>query len=298
MHTDHAAYHQFTSKSRLEKSINSLLGLLDGIIADQHISPAEFAHLRAWLDQHAELRAVHPFNELLPALQHALADGVMTAEEHQDLTWLCDKLRAADYYDAATADMQRLQGMLAAIAADQQITGAELSALRAWIAAHDDLATIWPYDEVVSLVTAVLADGQVDAQEHAQLLDFFASFGDLPDAADPASPARPRVIHGLCAVCPTITFPGRSFCLTGASCRYTRKQFTATIQAAGGRVTSDVSPRLNYLVVGADGNPCWAYSCYGRKVEAAMDYRMLGAPIVIVHENDLHDALADAPVAL
>jgi len=54
-----------------------------------------------------------------------------------------------------------------------------------------------------------------------------------------------------------------------------------------------VTRRVNYLVVGADGNPCWAYACYGRKVEKTVALRKKGSAILIVHENDVHDAIAD-----
>lgn len=51
--------------------------------------------------------------------------------------------------------------------------------------------------------------------------------------------------------------------------------------------------KLNYLVIGAEGNPCWAFACYGRKVEKAVELRKKGVRVVIVHENDFHDAVLD-----
>jgi hypothetical protein len=65
------------------------------------------------------------------------------------------------------------------------------------------------------------------------------------------------------------------------------------VNRLGGDVLNGVNAKLNYLVIGADGNPCWAYACYGRKVEKAVELRKKGKRIVIVHENDFHDALAD-----
>jgi hypothetical protein len=61
----------------------------------------------------------------------------------------------------------------------------------------------------------------------------------------------------------------------------------------GGVVKKGVTRDLDYLILGAEGNPCWAYSCYGRKVEQAMNYRRAGSLLLIVHENDLHDAIVD-----
>ena len=50
---------------------------------------------------------------------------------------------------------------------------------------------------------------------------------------------------------------------------------------------------MDYLIVGADGNPCWAFACYGRKIEKAMELRKAGARIALVHESDFHDAVQD-----
>ena len=55
-----------------------------------------------------------------------------------------------------------------------------------------------------------------------------------------------------------------------------------------------VSRKLDYLIIGADGNPYWAYACYGRKVEMPVALQKAGARIPLIHENDIHDAVADA----
>jgi hypothetical protein len=56
---------------------------------------------------------------------------------------------------------------------------------------------------------------------------------------------------------------------------------------------NNVVKDTNYLVVGNKGNPCWVYSCYGRKVEKAVELRKAGHKIMIIHEDDFWDAVAD-----
>ena len=97
----------------------------------------------------------------------------------------------------------------------------------------------------------------------------------------------------MCAVCPEIEFSGSKFCFTGASAKYSRAELTGLVKGLGGEVVESVSASLNYLIIGADGNPCWAYACYGRKVEKVVDLRKQGARILLVHEHDFHDAVAD-----
>ena len=60
-----------------------------------------------------------------------------------------------------------------------------------------------------------------------------------------------------------------------------------------GLVEKNVTDRSDYLVIGSGGNPCWAYSCHGRKVEKAVKMRKQGHPIIIVHESDFWDAIED-----
>ena len=55
---------------------------------------------------------------------------------------------------------------------------------------------------------------------------------------------------------------------------------------------NNITNNTSYLIVGNDGNPCWAYSCYGRKVEDAIERRKKGQHLTIVNEVDFWDALA------
>ena len=65
------------------------------------------------------------------------------------------------------------------------------------------------------------------------------------------------------------------------------------IEELGGKVKTAVSKKTDYLIVGNAGNPCWAFSCYGRKIEAAMLLRREGAKVQIVNETDFWDAIED-----
>lgn len=295
MHPDHLQYAKFTTRAQLEKSVNSLLGIIEGISIDGAINASEYGFLRLWLNEHAELQDRHPFNELVPVVQAAMADGVLTQDEQEDIIWLCERLRSTEYYDKTTADLQRLHAMLGGIVADGLISEEELRGLSSWLEDHEHLKTCWPYDEIGSLITAVLADRKIDEQEHKMLKDFFSEFIAVLDGRTIVSPSisEGTTLVGLCAVCPEIEFNGSKFCFTGASTRYTRLQLVETVSRLGGEVVPSMSAKVRYLVIGAEGNPCWAYACYGRKVEKAVELRKSGVRLLIVHENDFHDAVAD-----
>jgi NAD-dependent DNA ligase len=295
MHPDLSKYVGYTSRARLEKSVNSLLGIVEGIAIDQSINASEVSFLNLWLEENANLSHRHPYTELIPVVQAAIADGVLTTDEHADIVWLCEKLRSTEFFDKTTADLQRLHAILGGIVSDGIVTEAELLGLSSWVREHEHLRTCWPYDEVDSLITSILADQKIDKEEQTFLKGFFSEFTALMDDRTITSPSVTEggSIVGLCAVCPEIEFSDQKFCFTGASTRYPRATLTATVESLGGQVTSTLNKQVRYLIIGAEGNPCWAYACYGRKVEKAIELRRQGVRLLIVHENDFHDAVAD-----
>ncbi len=295
MHDDHEGYFKFTGRSRLDKVVNSLIGLVEGISIDGVVGAEEIGFLRLWLEENDDVRKQHPFTELMPVVRQAISDGILSDEERQDILWLCERLRSTEYFDTITADLQRLHAIMAGITADEVITEDELRGLSRWLAEHEDLKCCWPYDEVGSLITSVLADGKIDPDEHKLLAKYFLEFVAI---CDKSTIVRPKVLEGtslvgLCAVCPEISFDGTKFCFTGASAKYSRDAFGDLVRSLGGNVVNSVSSKTDYLVIGADGNPCWAYACYGRKVEKAVQLRKQGARLLLIHEFDFHDAVAD-----
>jgi hypothetical protein len=295
MNAEHAPYFHLTKKSRLDKSINSLIGIIEGITIDGTINSSELDFLILWLGENKDVQDRHPFNELMPVVAEALVDGVLTDDERQDILWLCERLRSNEYFHKTTADLQRLHAIFAGIAADVVISEAELRGLSDWLEDHKHLKTCWPYDEIDSLIISVLADRKIDDDEHEMLLRFFSEFISLADDKTIASPvlSAGNTLAAVCASCPEIRFQGAKFCFTGVSAIYKRIELAETVKRLGGEPVKSVTADLDYLIIGADGNPCWAFACYGRKIEKAVDLRKSGARLMIVHENDFHDAVAD-----
>jgi hypothetical protein len=143
-------YYRFTTKARLDKAINSLMGIINGINIDTIINEKELNFLKMWIVQNDEYRNRHPYNEFVAVLESAIKDNIITNEEKEDIVWLCEKQLSTEYYDETTASIQCLQGVVSGIAADKLITVQELSGLQEWLDIHDELETCWPYDEINS----------------------------------------------------------------------------------------------------------------------------------------------------
>jgi hypothetical protein len=284
-------YYKFTARARLDKSINSLLGLVEGISIDGILNDKEMRLLATWIIDHEDRKELHPYNEILPLLTTSTADGKLTDDERADILYMCEKLRSTDYYNDVTAGLQRLHTLLAGIAADNVISTNELIGLSDWLSEHEYLRKCWPYDEIDSLITSVLADKKIDATEHELLLSFFAEFAhsEVNKRNNPSDVTLP----GICSVSPAIEFSNTVFCFTGETSKMSRDDLLDAVATRGGRTVTNVSKVINYLVIGAAGNPCWKYACYGRKIEQAMNYRKEGYPIVLVHESDFFDAISE-----
>lgn len=294
---DAMPYRQFTQPSELDKALNSLSGVLEGISLDGTIDDHELSELKHWCNLHRGYEERHPFCEVLPAIDSALADGHLSEEEIKDVLWLIKRVRFShDYYDVVSSTLQTLHGLLHGLLADNVVTDDELRGLRDWLADYDFLKGVYPYDEIDGLLTAILADGRITPEERDMAKAFFGEFVDTKLSLNVNRPAIDELqarysIQGICAVCPEVIIPGSVFCLTGASTRAQRRGIRDLIEAVGGVFVDNVSKKTNYLVVGAAGNPCWAFSCYGRKVESAVNLRKEGHRITILHENDLWDEL-------
>lgn len=154
------------------------------------------------------------------------------------------------------------------------------------------------------MLTSILKDGTIDGEEQTLLRSFFEDFIEYTFAKKirtEASRVQGRLpsdftLPGICAMCPDIAFDGRVFTFTGTSLRGRREDLVGEITRRGGTFSPNVTMQTQYLVIGAAGNPCWAFSCYGRKVEKAVEYRKEGTPIIIVHETDFWDAVNDSGI--
>ncbi|MGN7988618.1 BRCT domain-containing protein [Pedobacter sp. 22226] len=98
-------------------------------------------------------------------------------------------------------------------------------------------------------------------------------------------------ISGLCTSEPDVTFDGKTFCITGILQRTSREGLKKKILNQGGIPTDGITLKTDYLIIGDNGNPAWAFSCYGRKVEKAINMRKDGHTIMLIHEFDFADVI-------
>lgn len=298
---DKQEFRKYTGKSERDKFLNILKGLLTGIDCDKVISKPEIDELMNWCSLLGEYSDKKPFDELLPIIRDALSDNILTSEEISDIIWVIEQFTSVEknkFYDPITNGLQQLQGILHGIMADNNITDYEIKKLKTWINTHDFLEGYYPYDEISTLLTSILSDGMISDDEKNILKVFFSEFIDQNSSIninfdEIENLKNDFTIDGICAICPEIEFNNKTFCFTGASNKATRKEFEEIIMNLNGTFLNGVSGKTDYLIIGNNGNPCWAYSCYGRKVEQAITQRKKGNKVIIMHESDFWDAVED-----
>ncbi|WP_283640079.1 BRCT domain-containing protein [Mesonia mobilis] len=287
-------YRAFTGKAEYDKAINSLKGILHGIRLDDEINFKELQELDRWAEIHSELVHQNPFYEFIQTIRTSIRDEEIPVREAiEDLYWLTQKYDKENvFYDTVSSDLQILQGICHGILADGIIKDKEVTELQKWLDNNLHLSSYYPYDELRTVLSKILADGIVDEEEKILLKAYFNQFVQLTDkelTTKIKDEVKATKISGLCALDPEISFENNLFCITGKLQRETRKVLSEKIVELGGTFKNGITKSTNYLVVGDNGNPAWAFACYGRKVEEALKMRRDGANITIVHELDLWD---------
>lgn len=284
-------YRKYTRTMEADKAFHTLEGILKGINIDNEINRTEIEQLNNWCYKYGDYSEFHPFSEVLNLVHIILEDNIVTQEEYEDLVWLCNNVSTPNrYYDAVTTDMQKLQGILHGVLSDGRITKEEIEGLKNWIDGHSDLINYYPYDEIKALLYTVLEDGTVTDNEQKMLKIYFSQFADIKNTAinpdELETLKRSFTIPAICTMNPNIIFKDKMFCVTGISPKGKRKDIVDRIISLGGFYNKNMTKGTDYLIIANNNNPCWVFSCYGRKIERAIEDRKSGLPIQMIKELD------------
>ena len=281
----------FSSPAIIEKDLRTLTGILEGIACDNQIDTNEIEGVKQWMEDCAPRKHRSPYLQVFELLDDALEDGILTKEETENITWYCNNYNQnSGYYSILTAGIQQMLGIVKGIITDKIINADEIRYLDNWMEENDVLKNSWPYDELYNLTTKIINKKCILEKEHDALLTFCESIVGQNQNKSTSSLVD-SLKTGYYQIDPDIRIPGHLFCLTGISRKYKRREIAEIIELYGGFVSNTVSAKVNYLLVCDDKNECWAFSCYGKKIEQAISHRQKGMPLVIVHENDFFDAL-------
>lgn len=177
--------------------------------------------------------------------------------------------------------IDELIGMARGIAADGQINQAEAEYLQSWLAANLAISDQPLIATLYSRISDFLIDGELDADEAAELLDTLNSFtGDKVELGE----ALKATNLPLCNPAPQLQFEGHRYCFTGTFVYGQRKACEAAV-AQRGAVAGSLTSKTDYLVIGSYATEAWKHSTFGLKILKAADSRAKGQLISIVSED-------------
>lgn len=291
-HFDNQVYKKFSNPSLIERDLQRLAGLISGIGGDKEINQVEYTKLVEWINEKKDYENKQPYSQVIQVLRDAINDKFLSNEESENIIWLCNQyIETNGYFNAITGGIQRLHGIIAGISIDGIINDREVEFLDNWLEENDFLKNTWPYDELYNVITMIVQDNIVTEEEKNELLQFCKSISSEHNDETNDNLLK-HIKTGFYQIDPEVIIPEKNFCITGKSRKYNRKEIAEKIELYGGYVSNNVSSKLDYLIVCDEKNSCWAFSCYGRKVEEAIKHRKSGSNMLIIHEFDLFDALS------
>jgi hypothetical protein len=288
---DNESYQRFSNPSLIEKDLQTLVGIIKGIKSDNIISESEYSGVIKWINSKKKYEDKQPYKEAIELIRQALSDNILTDEECKNIIWYCNQyIKKTGYFGVVSSSIQKLTGIIKGIVIDNEINVQELEYLDGWLEEHDFLKNSYPYDELYKLATSIIHDKVITQEEHESLLNFCKALVD-----DSPGSSNEDLINslktGYYQIDPTITIQEKTFCITGLSKKYKRREIAEKIELYGGFMVDNISAKLDYLIVCDEKNTCWAFTCYGRKIEEAIKHRKQGRQLIIVHEYDLYDTL-------
>jgi len=178
-----------------------------------------------------------------------------------------------------------LVGICRGLLADGHVSQQEAEFLKGWIERTSEFVGSYPFSHIYKVLSDILKDGFIDADESADLHDTLIRFVG-GEAFDPiAETASLSTSLPLCTPPPAIAYQGRSFLVTGTFSYGTRPLVHAAIAERGGLAAGNISKNVNFLIIGDLGSRDWINSNAGRKIQAAIELRDAGHAIAIVSEQ-------------
>ncbi|EEP7757765.1 NAD-dependent DNA ligase [Salmonella enterica] len=278
-----------------DKLFANLIGIIDGVMADGVVKDEEILYLDTWLLEANQIINNGVIKGLSSRVSGILADGIVTDEEREELKNHLDRIQKemldmpdVDLFSTET-DIHLLSGLCKGLIADRELGDDEVRYLNWWLTQNGVLKNNYPGKELYALVRNILSDGKISSEESVSLRSALVDFTgcDLDSG----------VVDGLATRLPidvdvTLSVEGQTFCLTGVFVAGKRSIVEAAIQKSGGFISSDVTKKIDYLVIGILSSRDWRFTSHGRKIEKAVNYRDTGGVnIKIISEEMLFKVL-------
>jgi NAD-dependent DNA ligase len=266
-----------------QAAMDRLLRLCGGFLADNYLSEDEIRQLGAWLGNHEEVFAEWPGNVIAKRVQEVLADGIITGEERAGLQRLLEKAAGAKpqvHLALISATRLPIDEPPPDVAFQDRafcFTGQFIFGSRGkcqqTVLDRGGLCQDHPISATDFLVIGTLATQRWAHETYGRKIEAAVALKrsgrDLKIIAEEhwtrfveqVKPSSQGELHRrengrtkleLEPPTPGGRFFGKTFVLTGTLPTLKREEATAKIEAAGGKVSSSVSKKTDYVVAGTE----------------------------------------------
>lgn len=276
----------FNRARNVDKAAYVLRGIIDGVNANGFLTDAEILYLDAWMRSQENLRLESDSLDLFQAVKHVLEDKKITQDERADLHQLIQDILDFGGREKTSEEsrINEFLGLVKGVCADGVVDRSEIGRVEAWISANKEIAELFPIKPVYERISDAMADSIITDDELDDLSKLLAEIaGDRFTETGDVDGSIGKV---FCDNLDQIAFEDQIFCFTGKFLSGTRKQCQEEARSRGAHVKSDVSSKVDVLVIGSVTSRDWRFQNFGRKIERAMGLRNNnGTPIILSEES-------------
>lgn len=277
----------FSFSKEKQRALFGLRGILSGVVADQKLNEKELLFLDAWLQSQQYLAEEADVRQILARVGEIVADGKVEPEELASMQqWIRAFIaETEDGGQSKVAQGNELMGFLTGIASDGVLNDQEVNALSDWLNEHHAVRDRWPASVIVDRLNNILEDGVISDEEREDLLQTLR--GITSPTTNPTGVGYEASTEVWEDKVDHVDIADKLFCLTGDFVVGDRNTVDTLLRMKGAELSTNVTSRVDYLVIGTLASRDWLYTSHGRKIEKALLLRRQGAGITIITERSL-----------
>lgn len=277
--------HAINYHANKNKAVETLIGILHGITADEFLKPIELQFLNLWLTENSFLKNDPDAIDILDCLSSINYRAQITKDEMEDLLSLLQTILTHRTIDngrsESVSSLNTLGGIIQGILSDSHLNDNEIHSLRAWLA--QSKLNVWPASAIKIRIEEILKDEIITENERNGLIDLLTQCG-ATKFAETGTTEVTTISLGTCDI-EELTFNENTFCFTGTFFTGNRNSCEKIVIDRGGKVSSSISKKVNFLILGTFPTRDWINTSHGLKIQKAIDIQSQGGNLKLITEQ-------------
>ena len=103
--------HKKMETSLIIKSLNSLMGIIAGVVGDGELNNKEIIFLKTWCDENRHIAGEYPANIIFRSVHEVLIDNVITEKERDHLLHVLKNISGNDFSNTGSALPEHIESI-------------------------------------------------------------------------------------------------------------------------------------------------------------------------------------------